>query len=235
MTAAPASTGAAKMNKARRRPEAMKKHFLVLAILCATVAMADRPSVPVGRFSAGDLQGWESKSFAGKTEYTLVETNGRRALRAVSRATASGIYREIAVDLKRTPFLNWSWKVNNVLEGVNERSKSGDDYPARVYVVVSGGVFFWKTRSLNYVWSSTQPVDSSWPNAYTGNVWMLAVESGSAKAGQWVSEKRNIREDFERLFGKEIDRIDAVAIMTDTDNSGQAATAWYGDIFFTAD
>lgn len=189
----------------------------------------------VGEFSAGDLSGWEKESFSGETEYTLVEKEGRRVLQAESRGTASGLYREIRVDLNRTPYLNWSWRVANVLEGVNERTKTGDDYPARVYVVVSGKVFFWRTRAVNYVWSGNQPVGSTWPNAYTSNARMMTVESGQEKVGQWVAEKRNVQADFKRLFGDEVDHIDAVAIMTDTDNSGQSATAWYGDIYFSAE
>ena len=121
-----------------------------------------------------------------------------------------------------------------MLEGVDERGKAGDDYPARVYVVVSGGVAFWKTRSLVYVWSSGQPVGATWNNAYTSNARVMALRSGMRDAGRWVNEKRDIRADFKQLFGEEIDAIDAVALMTDTDNSGQSATAWYGDIVFTA-
>jgi hypothetical protein len=123
--------------------------------------------------------------------------------------------------------------VDQVLSGVDERSKAGDDYPARVYVVVSGGAAFWKTRSLVYVWSSNQAVGATWNNAFTGNARVMALRSGMRDAGGWVSEKRNIRADFRQLFGEDIRQIDAVALMTDTDNSGQSATAWYGDIYFT--
>lgn len=209
------------------------KRFLVLIIFSVMLTFAAAATVRVGDFSSGDLSGWKEKSFAGETRYTRVEKDGRRVLQAQSQGTASGLYREIRVDLKRTPYLNWSWRIANVLEGVNERSKSGDDYPARVYVVLSGGILFWKTRSLNYVWSSNQPIGSHWPNAYTDHVQMMAVESGKAKIGQWIAEKRNLRADFQNLFGDDIDHIDAIAIMTDTDNSGQAATAWYGDIYFS--
>jgi hypothetical protein len=204
----------------------------LLAVTAVTVA-ADAELV-VGRFSAGDLRDWQSRSFQGETRYTLVEQDGRRALFADSRGTASGLYREIRVDLNRTPYLNWSWRVDRVLDGVDERTKAGDDYPARVYVVVSGGAAFWRTRSLVYVWSSHQPVGATWNNAFTSNARVMALRSGTEDAGRWVSEKRDIRADFRRLFGEEIDRIDAVALMTDTDNSGQSATAWYGDLYFTA-
>ncbi|QQS53628.1 MAG: DUF3047 domain-containing protein [Candidatus Competibacteraceae bacterium] len=204
----------------------------LLAVVIGAGA-ADEARV-VGRFSTDDLSGWQTKSFQGETRYTFDGKSGQRALFADSRGGASGLYREIRVDLKRTPFLNWSWRVDRVLEGVDERGKAGDDYPARVYVVVSGGLAFWKTRSLVYVWASGQPMGATWNNAYTSNARVMALRSGMRDAGRWVSEKRDIRADFQQLFGEEIDAIDAVALMTDTDNSGQSATAWYGDIVFTA-
>jgi hypothetical protein len=206
------------------------------AVLLAVSALALSADeiVGIGRFSAGDLKDWQSKTFQGETQYRLVEQDGRRALFADSRGTASGRYREIRVDLNRTPWLNWSWRVDRVLSGVDERTKAGDDYPARVYVVVSGGAAFWQTRSLVYVWSSHQPVGATWSNAFTSNARVMALRSGTKDAGRWVSEKRDVRADFRQLFGEDIDRIDAVALMTDTDNSGQSAVAWYGDMYFTA-
>lgn len=192
-------------------------------------------SIEVGRFSEGDLNGWKVRRFEGETDYTFDKVAGRRALRAKSDGTASGLYRKIEVDLNRTPYLEWSWRVAGVLNGVNERTKSGDDYPARVYVIVSGGLAFWRTRSLIYVWSSNQPKGSTWDNAFTDNARMIALQSGDADVGRWIQEKRDVRADFRRLFGDEVDAIDAVAIMTDTDNSGQSATAWYGDISFASE
>lgn len=214
----------------------MKYSFMPGAALLtmALLAQAADETVVIGRFSAGDLTDWQPKAFQGETRYAFDDQSGRRALFAQSQGTASGLYREIRVDLHRTPWLNWSWRVDRVLKGVDERTQSGDDYPARVYVVVSGGAAFWKTRSLIYVWSSHQPVGATWNNAFTGNARVMALRSGIQDAGRWVSEKRNIRTDFRQLFGEDLDAIDAVALMTDTDNSGQAATAWYGDIEFTA-
>ncbi len=211
------------------------KTMLVTTLLAvSTAAGATDERLMIGRFSAGDLQDWQSKSFKGETRYVFDDKSGQRALFADSRGAASGLYREIRVDLNRTPWLNWSWRVDKVLNGVDERSKGGDDYPARVYVVVSGGAASWKTRSLVYVWSSNQPVGATWNNAFTSNARVMALRSGTRDAGRWVSEKRDIRADFRQLFGEDIATIDAVALMTDTDNSGQNATAWYGDIYFTA-
>jgi hypothetical protein len=199
------------------------------------LSWAGSERVDVARFSHGDLDGWRTKIFAGVTRYALASKNGRTALHADSSAAASGLYREVSIELGQTPILNWTWQVDGILKEANERTRAGDDYAARVYVIFSGGVMFWRTRALNYVWSSKQPIGANWPNAYTGNAHMIAVESGSGRAGQWISERRDVREDYRRVFGEEPGRVDAVAIMTDTDNTGATATAWYGDIWFSAE
>ena len=167
--------------------------------------------------------------------YELVKIDSRHVLKAVSNQSASGLVREIEVDLNKTPYMNWSWKVDSILNNVEETQKSGDDYAARVYVVISDGLFFWQTRALSYVWASKQAKGSSWPNAFTDKATMVAIESGENLVGEWVEEKRNVLEDVKNLLGIDASRIDAVAVMTDTDNSKQSAIAYYGDMFFTSE
>lgn len=207
---------------------------MLLLALMVTALAASGAGVDIGRFSAGDLEGWQQKSFAGETRYSLERDGDRLALRAVSEGTASGLYREVAVELEQTPVLYWSWKVDGLLEGNDERTRAGDDYPARIYVVFSGGLRFWRTRAINYVWSSHQPAGSEWPNAFTANARMIAVDSGAGRVGEWLAHRRDVGADYRRLFGEEPGKVSAVAIMTDTDNSGQQAAAWYGDIRFEA-
>ena len=197
--------------------------------LGATLAAA--MNLTVGNFSGGDLDGWTTQSFQGTTRYRLVMQDSRQVLEANSKSAASGLVRELRVDLEKMPYLNWSWRVNDVLPGIDERTKAGDDYPARVYVIVSGGVAFWRTRTLIYVWSSRQPAGSIWENAFTANARVMALQSG--KASGWATERRDVRADFKACFNDDITFIDAVAIMTDTDNSKQEAIAWYGDIYFS--
>ena len=208
----------------------MSRRVFALAGMLAALSLPIGAAGPVevARFSAGSLEGWVAKTFKGETRYALRDG----ALCAESRAAGSGMYREMRIDLAVTPVLRWSWRLGRLPAPGDERSKSGDDYAARVYVVFSGGAFFWRTRAINYVWSANQPVGASWPNAFTGNARMLGVQSGAARAGEWVSEQRDVRADFRRLFGKDIDHADAVAIMTDTDNGGGEAAACYGDIVF---
>jgi hypothetical protein len=198
--------------------------------------MANEPEIiKIGRFSEFSLEGWNEKSFQGNTVYQFVQLNGRAVLKAESTSSASGMFYEKKINLARTPVLNWQWKVDRIISNVNEKTRAGDDYPARVYVVFSGGLFFWKTRAINYVWSNNQATGTTWNNAYTDNARMIAVRAGKDQTGKWLSEKRNIRDDYRMLFGEDIVSADAVAIMTDTDNSGSTATAYYGDIYLTVD
>jgi hypothetical protein len=190
--------------------------------------------VRVGDFESGDLSGWREEVFRGKTNYMIVRNEGRNALIARSSASASGLIKDVWIDLKKTPYLNWSWKTENTLTDLNELTKKGDDYCARVYVIFKHP-FFWKTLSLTYVWSSNQPVNTAWPNAYTSNAMTVAVQSGSTNVGRWVSEKRHVASDYRRWFGKKLMVAESIALMTDTDNSGQSATAYYGNIFFSAE
>lgn len=189
----------------------------------------------IGHFSAADLSGWQTKEFLGQTEYRLISLEGKRVLQAEANASASGLFKEVEIDLKATPFLNWEWMLQKPLPPLQETTKAGDDYGARIYIVVKGGLLFWKTRALNYVWSSSQPKESVWPNAFAGkNAMLLAVRSAEDSTNRWYQEKRNVYQELKKVFGEEIDSIDAIAIMTDSDNSKGTTRAVYGDIFFSA-
>ncbi|MCG7920999.1 MAG: DUF3047 domain-containing protein [Candidatus Thiodiazotropha lotti] len=182
------------------------------------------------------IEDWTEVSFKDNTTYQAVNEKGAPpSLKAISQSSASALAKRIKVNLEKTPYLNWRWKIDQVLDKPDEQSKAGDDYPARIYVVKEGGWAPWRTRSMNYVWSSSQPVSSVWASAYTGQSMMVAIKSGDQQAGQWQMEKRNVRQDFKNFFGEEINTIDVVAIMTDTDNTESMATAWYADIFFSAE
>lgn len=213
------------------------KWLVLCAIAVSGFAVATDKTLSISAFAKSELQGWKEKSFSGFTEYEFARDDdiGHTVLTASASASASGLGKKITVNLKQTPFINWSWKIDNRLSGLEEATKAGDDYVARLYVVKSGGALLWKTRALNYVWSSSQHKDVMWPNAFRPkNAIMMSVRGKEDATGQWFTEKRNVYEDFKKAFGKNIDTIDAVAIMTDTDNSKQQAGAAYGEIYFTA-
>lgn len=192
-------------------------------------------TLTIGDFSQG-FADWKERAFAGNTRYQLVNLEGEQVLQAQAQASASGLYREVRIDLRQTPWLHWRWRIDSTLgTDIDEHSKNGDDYPARLYVIKSGGLAFWRTRTINYVWSSNNPVGQRWDNAYAGrNSQMWPVDSGTADVGTWVSHSRDIRADWQQAFGEDIGNLDAVAIMTDTDNSAGSVTAWYADIRFQA-
>lgn len=212
------------------------KRTALCLIMLATRNVAAEPGIWVGEFSRGRLYGWEQKSFSGETRYQLQAMDGTVVLKADSRAAGSGLFKEQRIDLEKTPFLNWSWRIGNRLTGLNEQSKSGDDYAARIYVVVKGGLAFWQTKSINYVCSSNSAKGSVWANAFAGEkVMMMALRGTEAALHVWHTEKRNVRADLQTLFGEDFRSIDAVALMTDTDNSGGQVSAFYGDIWFSKD
>ena len=202
---------------------------LAAAALLAALPLRAEPLV-LGRFSAGDTEGWQVRDFEGETRYRIVEAGGTRVLEAKSDSAASSFYLEREIDLAARPVLEWRWRIEAPLRVPDERVKAGDDFAARVYVVAPGEGLFALPVAISYVWSGSAPVGADWPNPFTSKVRMVAVESGSARAGAWRSYRRNVREDFHRLFGREVDELEGVAVMTDADNSRQRARAWYGDI-----
>ena len=176
---------------------------------------------------------WTEKSFnKGNTSYQITREDNFLCIKAQSSSAASALYYEIKYDPRQYPFLHWRWKVGHVISRGDAHHKQGDDYAARIYVVFPS-FMFWKTRAINYIWANKLPLGHAVPNPFTANAIMIAVESGSDRAGQWVKERRNVLEDYRRYFGKEPPKVGAVAIMTDTDNTGEDATAWYGPIWIS--
>jgi hypothetical protein len=204
----------------------------VFIFLTSSIAQAD--TTEISRFATEGLAGWERKSFKGETSYSIVSEAGSSVIKANSNSTASAIYKKVHLDPFLYRYLHWKWKINGPLNNFAEKTKGGDDYSARVYVIFPG-FFFWQTKAINYVWGSHLPSKAIFPNPYTSNVMMVVLESGPEKAGTWVMEQRDILADYRRMFGEEPRKLGAIAIMTDTDNTGGSATAWYGNITLSSD
>ncbi len=212
-----------------------------LAVLILPMALTLTSSVAgyaheivISNFGANGLQGWESKSFKGLTQYQLIQEKGKTVVRATSHNAASGLVKKISFDPKKYRYLRWSWKIDHTIPGGDEKTKAGDDYAARIYVVFSGS-FFWQTKAINYIWGNHLKKGEAIPSAFTSNAMMVAVESGQDKTGQWLNEEQDVLADYRHLFGSDPDEASAIAIMTDTDNTGGSAEAWYGDIFLSSE
>ena len=199
------------------------------ALLLAGFCLAGDAPLVIDDFEAGLRPGWEVKRFKGETSYTVVPEGSGRVLRAESNGSASGLLFKIDYDPLQYPVLSWRWKVAGVIANGDETRREGDDYAARVYVVFPHW-FPPKTRSINYIWANQLPKGRHVPNPFFANAVMVAIESGPEGAGRWVSERRNVAEDFRAIFGGAPPRAGAVALMTDTDNTGARAVAWYDDL-----
>ncbi len=233
--------------------------LLVLGLLIApVVARGESPSViEVGKFSGGMVgqvpEGWKPLTFkkiSKQTSYELVRDGESVVVKAMSDASASGLTKAVRVDPREHPIVRWRWRVDNVLARSDVTRKDGDDYPARLYVTFAYDpekISFSKKLAykaarvlfgeipigvLNYIWDRRAPIGTIVENAYTSFAQMIVVESGPQKVGAWIEEERNIYEDYQRAFGEEPPMISGVAIMTDTDNTKERATAYYGDIVF---
>ncbi len=201
----------------------------IISLLIFTPSTVESAEIVLDDFSNGLKPEWSHKSFVGQTTYELIKDQNRPCIKATSKGTSSGLYYKINFDPKDYPLISWTWKVDHVLKKGNVYNKDTDDYAARIYVVFSS-FFFWNTRAINYIWANTLPAGDAVLSTYTDNSVMIAVESGPENTGIWREEKRNILEDYKKFFNSEPGEVNAIAIMTDTDNTGEEASACYGPI-----
>lgn len=226
---------------------------LALALLVSASASAN-PNQSIAAFSAIESleEGWEPLEFPNidrHSRYELVQDQGIQVVEAHTSNSASGLIARVRLDPQQRPILEWRWKVSGIYQKGDARNKAGDDYPARIYVAFEfepdkAGFFERAKRkavevlageklpgnALNYIWANKLPVDALVPNPYTEATQMIAVNSGAAQAGEWVTVSRDIVADYEKAFGEAPPTIVGIGIMSDSDNTGESATAWYGDV-----
>ena len=234
--------------------------WIAIGLLIVPVSVRAEPQsvIEVAKFSSGTVgqampDGWKPlifKKIPKHTSYEVVKDGAVTVVKAVSEASASGLTKPVVIDPKEFPIVRWRWKIDNVLQGSDVTLKEGDDFPARLYITFAydpdkvsfgkklkykaGQVIFGDIPigAINYVWEAKTPVGTIIDNAYTDFVKMVVVESGPQKIGMWIDEERNIYEDYKKAFAEEPPMINGVAIMSDTDNTKEKATAYYGDIVF---
>lgn len=218
----------------------MKRHaawliVLLLGILIsADCVFAQRTDVKLlGDFNEGWRDQWFSRNLVGKaTKYEVTTIDdSNKVLQAVSLEAASALWRMVSIRPGRKGKFSWRWKVENPLpKEVEERTKAGDDYAARIFVVFAPHLVSWKTRALCYVWAANAKVGSKYRSPYASSVGIVVVESGKEKKGKWVAEERDPIADYREIFGKQPELISAVAIMVDTDNTNHESIAWFDDL-----
>ncbi len=216
----------------------MKKIFKLLISFFILTSSVVAEEVKVFEFTEEELGTLKVRKVRGadaKTKYFIGSNENGNYLKAVADNAASGLGKEIKIDLNTTPYLNITWKVEKDLGGIDERSKKGHDYAARVFVVKKTGATPLSNRAMNYVFSSNEDVNASHPSPYTKKSIDFVLATTKDNLNEWVTVKVNVKEHFKQFHDLDLDEINGLAIMADTDNSKLSSIAYYQNIYFSSD
>ena len=192
-------------------------------------------TINIFEFTKEEMKALEVRKIKSKTTYTLGSNENGNYLKAESEGKASGLGKEIKINLLKTPFINITWKVEKDLSGIDENSKKGHDYAARVFVIKKTGITALSNRAINYVFSSNNFVGENWPSPYTKKSIDYVLSTTKEHHNQWITVKANVREHFKKFHDLDIKELNGVAIMTDTDNSKLKAISYYQNIYFSSE
>ena len=170
-----------------------------------------------------------------KTTYTVGSNDNGNYLKAIADNAASGLGKEIKINLNKTPFINITWKIEKDIPGIDETSKKGHDFAARVFVIKKTGATALSNRAINYVFSSNQDVGSNSRSPYTKKSMDNVLATTKTNLNEWVTVKANVKEDFKKFHNLDVNELDGIAIMSDTDNSKQKSITYYQNIYFSSE
>ena len=210
--------------------------ILMTLIIPANFLLADE--VKVFDFTELELSQLEVRKVRGadnKTLYTIGTNKNGNFLKSIADNAASGLGKEIKIDLNKTPFINITWKIEKDLSGIKENTKKGHDYAARVFLIKKTGATPLSNRAINYVFSSNNDVGLYWPSPYTKKSIDNVIASTKNNLNEWVTVKANVKDDFKKFHDLDVNVLDGLAIMSDTDNSKMKSIAYFQDIYFSAD
>ena len=173
------------------------------------------------------------KKYKGETTWTIGSNKNGNFIKAEAKGKGSGLGKEVLIDLSKTPFINITWKVEKDLSGIDEKSKKGHDYAARVFVIKKTGSTMLSNRAINYVFSSNNNVDENWYSPYTKKSLDYVLSTTKENLNTWVTVKANVKDHFKKFHDLDVVDLTAVAIMTDTDNSKLKAVSYYQNIYFS--
>ena len=208
--------------------------FIITTLLISSIGYTNE--VKVFDFTEEELAGLEVRKVRGadnETIYTVGSNENGNFLKAVADNAASGLGKEIKIDLNKTPFINITWKIEQDLPGIKENTKKGHDYAARVFAVKKTGATPLSNRAINYVFSSNNNVGMNWPSPYTKKSIDNVLATTKDNLNEWVTVKANVKEDFKKFHDLDVSELDGLAIMSDTDNSKMKAIAYFQNIYFS--
>mgnify|MGYP000632313694 FL=1 len=206
-------------------------YFLFISSVCAEKLM-------VFDFTEEELNSLEVRKVRGadaKTFYSIGSNENGNYLKAEAVNAASGVGKEIKINLDKTPFINITWKIEKDLKGIKENTKKGHDFAARVFVIKKTGATPLSNRAINYVFSSNSNVGETWPSPYTKKSIDSVLASTKSNLNEWVTVRANVKEDFKKFHDLDVEELSGIAIMADTDNSKLTAVSYYQNIFFSSE
>ena len=210
--------------------------LLIIILILSGSSFADK--VNIFEFTEIELSELDVRKVRGadnKTEYSVGSNENGNYLKAVADNAASGLGKKVIIDLNKTPIINITWKVEKDLAGIKENTKKGHDFVARVFAIKKTGATPLSNRAINYVFSSNNKVGENSPSPYTKKSIDNVLATTQENLNEWVTVKANVKEDFKRFHNLDVDQLDGLAIMSDTDNSKMKAITYYQNIYFSAD
>ena len=216
----------------------MYKIYSLFFLLLFLFSTSKADIVKIFEFTNSELSKLEVRKIRGadnKTNYSVGSNENGNFLKAVADNAALGLGKEINIDLNKTPFINITWKVEKDLPGIKENTKKGHDFAARVFVIKKTGATLLSNRAINYVFSSNNEVGFNSPSPYTKKSIDSVLASTKENLNEWITVKANVKNDFKKFHDLDVNQLDGLAIMTDTDNSKMKAIAYYQNIYFTSD
>ena len=214
----------------------MKILVKIFVLVFITINFSSANEVKVFEFTESELSQLQVRKVRGadkKTVYSIGANENGNYLKSVADNAASGLGKEVKIDLNKTPFINITWKIEQDLKGIKENTKKGHDFAARVFAVKKTGATPLSNRAINYVFSSNNDVGLNWPSPYTKKSVDNVLSSTKNSLGEWVTVKSNVKEDFKKFHDLDVNELDGLAIMSDTDNSKMKSIAYYQNIYFS--
>ena len=216
----------------------MFKIFYIFITSLIFLSSAHAETVKVFEFTEKELSALEIRKVRGadnKTVYSIGSNENGNYLKAVADNAASGLGKEIKIDLNKTPFINITWKIEKDLSGIKENTKKGHDYAARVFAIKKTGATPLSNRAINYVFSSNSDVSENRPSPYTKKSIDNILATTKDNLNVWVTVKANVKQDFKKFHDLDVNELDGLAIMADTDNSKMKSISYFQNIYFSTD
>lgn len=218
------------------------RRAIILAVLLATasVVWAQGAQLVVENWSKtpvdqkGIPTGWKAQNWGSPSyDFEIVSEGSVRRLHMKSNGDSSTINKEVKIDCKDYQILQWSWKVVELPKGADARKKATDDEAAQIYVTFPRFPSAVRSRIIGYIWDTTAPAGSMFKSQKTGLVTYVVVRSGETDLGKWLTESRNVCQDYKKIYGEDPDeKIEAISIGIDSDDTRSRAEAYFGEILF---